>query len=367
MQQFQSIIDQLGERLTTPAPVVLLDVMEENILRMQAFADAHGKQLRPHIKTHKSIEIGRRQLAAGAVGVTAGTLGEVEVFAGAGFDDIFLAYPLIPVGEKGRRMRAVAERTKLRLGVENTVAIDAVALAFKDAPQLIGLVIEIDCGAGRSGVEPGTVGELAQYALERGLRVDGVFTYPGHGGAAGMREAAADDQAGALRTAVASLTEVGVRAEVVSAGSSPTVAYSTDDVITEVRPGEYVLNDFDNYSLGDCEAEQIGFFVATTVISDQGHRHVIVDSGTKALAREGNPEKGYGQVPEVDGVLSKLNEYHGFLTLPERGARPASGKVLPIVPNHVCPVMNAFDEVVLSDRRGRYLGTWRIDARGQLN
>ncbi len=367
MQEFQRILEALGDRVSTPAPIVLLDVMEENILRMQAFADAHGKQLRPHVKTHKSIEIGRRQLAAGAAGITAGTLGEVEVFAAAGFGDIFLAYPLIAHGEKGRRLRAVAEQTRLRLGVENTVAIDAVARAFADAPRLIGLVIEIDCGTGRSGIAPDTAGRLAEYARELGLRVDGVFTYPGHGGKIGAREGAAEDQARALREAVDALAAVGVRSEVVSAGSSPTVAFSTDDVITEVRPGEYVLNDFDNYRLGNCEAGQIGFFVATTVVSDQGHAHVIVDAGTNALAREGNPERGYGQVPEVGGVLSALNEYHGFLALPDGAARPEPGRVLPIVPHHVCPVINSFEELVLTDRRGRYLGVWRVEAQGHLN
>lgn len=373
MRQFQFIANQLGKRLSTPAPIVLLDVMQENIERMQAFADAHGKALRPHVKTHKSIEIGRRQLEAGAVGITAGTLGEVEVFAAAGFEDIFLAYPLIAHGEKGRRLRAVAEITSLRLGVENVAALDAVASAFADAPQLLGLVIEIDSGAGRSGVAPEAAGKLARYAGKLGLRVDGVFTYPGHGSRPGNREAAAEDQARALSVAVAALAAVGVEAKVVSAGSSPTVAFSTHDVITEVRPGEYVLNDHDNYALGNCDADNIGFFVATTVISDQGHAHVIVDAGTKALAREGNYDRGYGQVPEVGGALTVLNEYHGFLTLPEPGSgharaeRPVPGKVLPIVPHHVCPVMNSFDEVILSDRKGRYLGTWRIEARGQLN
>lgn len=367
MQQFQAIADRLGERLSTPAPIVLLDVMEENILRMQAFADLHGKGLRPHVKTHKSIEIGRRQLAAGAAGITAGTLGEVEVFAGAGFGDIFLAYPLIAHGEKGRRLRAVAELTDLRVGIENAAGVDAIALAFADAPQLIGLVIEIDSGAGRSGVAPEGAGALAEYAVGLGLRVDGVFTYPGHGSRPGNREGAAEDQARALSAAVDSLAAAGVGAAVVSAGSSPTAAFSTHDIITEIRPGEYVLGDHDNYTMGNCEAGQIGFFVATTVISDQGHPHVIVDAGTKALAREGNYDRGFGQVPEVGGVLSALNEYHGFLALPEGGDRPEPGRVLPIVPHHVCPVMNSFDEVILSDRSGRYLGVWRIEARGQLN
>lgn len=367
MRQFQAIADRLGDRLSTPAPIVLLDVMEENIQRMQAFADANGKALRPHVKTHKSIEIGRRQLAAGAAGITAGTLGEVEVFAAAGFEDIFLAYPLIAHGEKGRRLRAVSEIAAIRIGIENTVAVDAIAQAFADDPQRIGLVIEVDSGAGRSGVAPEATGELAAYARSLGLRVDGVFTYPGHGSKPGNRQAAAEDQSDALSAAVESLASVGVQAVVVSAGSSPTVAFSTHDVITEVRPGEYVLNDHDNFTLGNCEAEQIGFFVATTVVSDQGHAHVIVDAGTKALAREGNYDRGYGQVPEVGGVLTVLNEYHGFLTLPESAVRPQPGQVLPIVPHHVCPVMNSFDEVILSDRKGRYLGTWQIEAQGQLN
>lgn len=367
MQHFQSVVDALGDRISTPAPVVLLDVVEENIRRMQEFADEHGKSLRPHVKTHKSIEIGRRQLAAGAVGITAGTLGEAEVFAAAGFDDIFLAYPLWPRGTKAERLAALAERTTLRLGVENAGAVDAIAAALGARPRSLGLVIEIDCGARRSGVVPGDAGRLAAYAREQGLRIDGIFTYPGHGGTVGAREGAARDQTVALRAAVDALAAEGIRAEIVSAGSSPTAALCTDEVITEIRPGEYVFNDFDNYRLGACEPGQIGLFLATTVVSDQGHEHVIVDAGTKALSRDGNPERGWGRVPAVDGVLSLLNEYHGFLRLPDGADRPAVGSIVPIVPHHVCPIVNSFEELILTDRHGRFLGTWRVEARGRLN
>lgn len=367
MDRFQAVLRVLGDRVSTPAPIVLIDVVEDNIRRMQAFADAHGKVLRPHVKTHKSVEIGRMQLEAGAIGLTAGNLSEAEIFAEAGCDDIFLAYPLWASGTKAERLVRLAQETRLSVGVESAAAVDRLADAMGDLAELLGVIVEIDCGARRSGVRPEEAGALAAHARRRGLVPLGVFTYPGHGGTVGAREGAARDQAEALRAAVASLAEHGVEATVVSAGSTPTAELSTDPVITEIRPGEYVFNDFDNLRIGDCSAEDIGLFVATTVVSDQGHPHVVVDAGTKALAREGNPERGYGQVPDYDGYLLRLNEYHGYLQLPEGGARPAVGERIVIVPHHVCPVVNSFEELIIANRAGELLGRWTVDAQGQLN
>lgn len=367
MERFSAVLDALGDRVSTPAPVVLLDVVEENIRRMQEWADSHGKRLRPHVKTHKCVEIGRMQLAAGASGLTAGNLSEAEIFARAGCEDIFLAYPLWAAGAKAERLRTLADRTRLSVGVESVGAIEQLAAAMGDRAGRLGVVVEIDCGARRSGVPPHDAGRLAALARERGLAVLGVFTYPGHGGTVGAREGAARDQADALRTAVGSLAERGIEATVVSAGSTPTAEFCTDEVITEIRPGEYVFNDHDNVRLGDCGPQDIGLFVASTVVSDQGHSDVIVDAGTKALAREGNPERGYGQVPAYDGYLRLLNEYHGFLQLPETGSRPAVGERIPVVPHHVCPVVNSFEELIISNTAGELLGRWTVDAQGQLN
>lgn len=367
MQQFREVLEALGEQVSTPAPVVLIDVVTENIHRMQEFADSHGKDLRPHVKTHKSLEIGRLQLEAGAIGLTAGNLSEAEIFAEDGCADIFLAYPLWAGGSKAERLQRLAQETQLSVGVESIAAIDQLARAMGDLVGMLGVVIEVDCGAQRSGVLPEAAGALAVHARQQGLEPLGVFTYPGHGGSMGAREAAAADQAAALQRAVASFTAAGLKAHVVSAGSTPTAEFSTDPVITEIRPGEYVFNDYDNARLGDCETGQIGLFVASTVVSDQGHRHVIIDAGTKALAREGNPERGYGQVPSVDGVLTKLNEYHGFLELPVGGERPGVGESVAVVPHHVCPVVNSFEELIITDSSGAYKGRWRVDAQGQLN
>lgn len=364
---FTSVLRTIEPEISTPAPVVLIDVVRENIARMQAFADTHGKRLRPHVKTHKSVRLGRMQREAGAVGLTAGNLSEAEIFAADGCSDIFLAYPIWAIGSKAERLRRLAGITELSVGVESEAAVDALATAMGDDAGRLGVVVEIDCGAGRSGVEPSAAGDLAAHARSRGLRPLGIFTYPGHGGTVGAREGAAQDQAVALRAAVESFAPHGIPVSVVSAGSTPTAELCTDPVITEIRPGEYIFNDHDNVRIGDCRPEQIGLFVASTVVSDQGHEHVIVDAGTKALAREGNPDRGFGNVPSVDGVLSKLNEYHGFLALPEGGTRPAVGATVPIVPNHVCPVVNSFEELIITDRTGALIDRWPVDAQGQLN
>lgn len=368
MNRLQRALDALVERVDTPAPIVLADVMQDNIDRMQAFAGQRGLDVRPHVKTHKCVEIGRRQVAAGAVGITAGNVGEAEVFAAAGFDDIFLAYPIWPSGTKGARLRRLTESARLRVGVDNVAAIEAVADAMAGEPERLEVLIEVDCGARRSGAPPEIAGDLALAARRRGLVPVGVFTYPGHGSSGrDARLRAAQDQDAALVTAVRGLAGVGVTAEVVSAGSTPTVEFSTSSVITEIRPGEYVFCDLNNARLGACTDDQIALFVAATVVSEWVPDQVIVDTGSKALSREGSQEIGFGGVAGTKAVLAKLNEYHGFLTLPAGEFRPSVGSVVPVVPNHVCPVVLNFEELIVTDSTGTSLQRWPVDARGFLS
>jgi D-serine deaminase-like pyridoxal phosphate-dependent protein len=368
MHRLQRVLNRLVDRVDTPMPIVLADVMQRNIDRMQGFAAEHGLDLRPHVKTHKCVEVGRRQLEAGAVGITAGNVGEAEVFAAAGFDDIFLAYPVWPSGTKGDRIRYLAQTTRMRVGVDNGAAIEALAEAMGEEPDRLQVVVEIDCGARRSGAPPAAAGDLARAARKRGLVPVGVYTYPGHGSSGpDAREPAAQDQHAALTAAVRSFGDAGVTAEVVSAGSTPTIAFSTSSVITEIRPGEYVFCDLNNTRLGACEEDQIALFVAATVVSDWVPEQVILDVGTKALGREGNPERGYGGIAGKKAVLANLNEYHGFAAVPAGESRPSVGTVVPVVPNHVCPVVNSFEELVVTDSEGTMLERWPVAARGLLS
>ena len=368
MHRFQQVLNRLVDRVDTPAPIVLADVMQRNIDGMQRFAGEHHLDVRPHVKTHKCVEVGRRQVEAGAVGITAGNVGEAEVFAAAGFEDIFLAYPVWPSGTKGTRIRRLAQTTRMRVGVDNVAAIDALAEAMGDEPDRLQVVVEVDCGARRSGAPPAAAGDLALAARKRGLIPVGVYTYPGHGCfGPESRELAAQDQHDALTTAVRRFGDVGITADVVSAGSTPTVAFSTSSVITEIRPGEYVFCDLDNTRLGACTEDQIALFVAATVVSDWVPDQVILDVGTKALGREGSPERGYGGIAGQKAVLARLNEYHGFGAVPAGETRPSVGTVVPVVPNHVCPVVNSFEELIVTDTEGTMLERWPVAARGLLS
>jgi D-serine deaminase-like pyridoxal phosphate-dependent protein len=355
----------LHQRIDTPEPVVILDTLLDNVTRMQKFADTRGLQLRPHVKTHKCLEIGRIQVDAGASGITAGTVREAEVFAADGFRDIFIAYPVWPAGTKPARIRRLAESVRLRVGVDNVGALDRLAAAMHGASARLEVVVEVDCGAHRSGVAPEQAGSLARHAAEVGLEPVGVYTYPGQGGTSReARKPAGDEQLAALKSAAQALRAVGIEPVVVSAGSTPTVAFSDRAPITEIRPGEYVFCDLDNVRLGACDEDQVALFVTATVVSDTMPDHVIADVGTKALGREGNPQKGYGRTLGVsDGRLLKLNEYHGFVAV-DPVDRPVVGTVLPVVPNHVCPVVNNFDELVVTDAAGAQLERWKVAARG---
>ena len=336
-----------GASFDTPAVVVLGDRMRANIARMQQFADEHGVALRPHVKTHKSVDIARLQLRAGAAGITASTLGQAEVFAAAGILDIFVAFPIWTSAAKARRILRLIEDVELKIGVDSRAAVDAMVAHGLAGAAGLELIVEVDCGAKRSGVLPADAGGLARHAQDAGLRVAGVYTYPGHGWAAGAAEGAAADQAEALRVAAAGLREAGIEPRIVSAGSTPTAKYSTSHEITEIRPGEYVFSSMDLYHHGVCAAEEIALFVAATVVSDGHGNTQIVDTGTMTLGREVDAQGRYGWIADGSAV-SRLNEYHGFLLVEDRPRYPV-GTVLALVPNHSCTVVQNARELIILD------------------
>ena len=209
-----------GLGLPTPTLVVDLTKLDRNIAAM-AGRRAAGVALRPHAKTHKTPEIARRQLQAGALGLTVATLGEAETFAEAGFDDLFIAYPLW-VGDtaKLRRLRAVAEAVHVRVGVDSAEA--AAALGHAASTAHIEALVEVDCGHHRSGVLPAAAPAVADACAQAGLEVAGVLTFPGHSYGPGMPARAAMDEAAALEEAAAGLGAAGHDARVRSGGSTPT-------------------------------------------------------------------------------------------------------------------------------------------------
>ncbi|WP_067436246.1 alanine racemase [Nocardioides jensenii] len=348
-----------------PTPYLEIDAarMRGNIARVAALAASRGVSMRPHVKTHKCVEIARLQATAGSAGITVATIGEAEVFVEAGFDDVFVAYPLWVTEAQAARLRALAERATLSVGLDSAEAAGQLALA---GPQRV--LVEIDSGHHRSGVPVEEAGSVALAARSAGHTVVGVFTFPGHSYAPDRTTTAAHDEATALATAAASLRGVGIEPSVVSGGSTPSLAasLSADSEITELRPGVYVFGDAQQWELGSCTPDQIALTCVATVVSHAGGR-VVLDSGSKALGADWSAfATGFGRLldhPEARIVI--LSEHHAVVEM--TGPLPALGSRVRVVPNHACNAVNLADTFTVLDADAARVvrRQWAIAARGR--
>lgn len=304
-----------------------------------------------------------RQIELGAVGLTVATLGEAEVFAVAGVTDIFIAFPLWADEGKGARLRALAENITLTVGVDSAEGARQLAATTAGAP--IGVLVEVDSGHHRSGAAPADAGALARAAAEAGLDVRGVFTFPGHGYGRGTQSSAAEDEAQALAVAVESLAVAGLKATVVSGGSTPTAAVADAAILTEMRPGVYLFNDAQQVEMGTCGWGDVALWAVATTVSRHG-QHIIVDSGSKTLGADWPAwATGGGRLPDhPDARITALSEHHATVKFPDGAALPDLGELVRVVPNHVCAAVNLADELmVMVD--GAVADTWQVAARGQ--
>lgn len=333
----------------TPYLVVDEEVLRANVDRVARYAAERGVALRPHVKTHKSVAIATMQRDAGAAGVTVATLGEAELFAAAGFDDIFIAYPLWVEETRAERLRALAATTRLAVGADSPEA----AARLADLP--VGLLVEVDSGHHRSGCAPDQAAAVARRALDR---VVGVFTFPGHSYSPDARLRAAREEAGALELAAASLRAAGLEPRVLSGGSTPSLAHSDTRVVSELRPGVYVFGDAQQWELGACGPEQIALTCHATVVSHAGGR-LVLDAGSKVLGADRAPyASGHGRLLDhPQARIVQLSEHHAVVRMP--GPLPALGAVVRVVPNHVCTAVNLVDELWV-DGVG-----WPVSARGR--
>ena len=358
--------DDAAAGLDTPAIVVDLDRADVRIAHMASVMRERGVALRPHTKTHKSLAFAKRQIDAGAVGLTVATIGEGEVFADAGFKDLFIAYPVIARGPKVDRLRRLAARCNLSVGADSVIGLEALA-ADDDTARRLGVVIEIDSGGHRTGVRPDAAGSLARRGLELGLDVRGAFTHGGHGsaGPAG-RVGAANDEVAALAAAAASLRAEGIEPTILSAGSTPTAELSARPPVTEERPGTYVFGDRQQAAIAEVPFEDAALMVAATVVSAGPAHGFVIDAGAKILSKDVSSFlAGHGSVLGLpDAVIERVYDHHGVVALPPGSARPAVGSIVWVMPNHVCPVVNLVDEYVIVSR-GRIIERWPVDARGR--
>ncbi len=348
--------------LDTPYLVVDVDVVDRNVRAVAKAVGASGLVVRPHAKTHKCLQIAQRQIAAGAAGLTVATVAEAEVFAAAGFTDLFIAYPVWASPARGRRLRALAEQVCLRVGVDS--AQGAVVLGAALAGTSAHVLVEVDSGHHRSGGQPAAAAETALAAARAGLHVTGVFTFPGHGYGPGRRERAAADEAAAVGQAAQAMGAAGLDVLVRSGGSTPTVASADADVLTEVRPGVYVFNDAQQGELGSCAWSDVALTATATVVSTRGSQ-VILDAGSKVLgADQAAWATGGGRLMDyLDARVVALSEHHATTAFLAGSPQPALGEVVRMIPNHVCAAVNLADELVVVSA-GAVVDRWAVAARG---
>ncbi len=341
--------------LDTPALTVDLDIMEENIRRLQAYCDAHDLRLRPHIKTHKVPAIGHLQLRAGAQGIACQKLGEAEVFAAAGFDDILIPYNIIG-RPKLERLARLMHQCHLTVAADSLTTVQGLAEAAAEAGQPLDVIIELEGKIERAGVHtPEEAVTLAQ-AIDRtpGLRYRGVMIYPSDPECVSRLTAFLD----ALRAA-------GLPAEMVSGGGTG-AAYHSHEVpgLTEIRVGTYVYNDWTTVQNGWCTIEQCAQRVICTVVSRPTPDRAILDGGSKTFSSDGGLPMGHIlEYPEA--AIYRMNEEHGYVDISRCARKPEVGERVTVIPNHACAVSNLHD-VIYGLRGDRVETVWPILARGKL-
>jgi D-serine deaminase-like pyridoxal phosphate-dependent protein len=358
--------------LSTPALTIDLDVLDRNLDRMAGLCRAQGVGLRPHIKTHKTPEVARRQLDRGAFGLTVAKVGEAEVFAEAGFNEILVAFPIFG-REKLWRLATLAQHRTLLVSLDHEATAQEFSRAAAAQNATIGVLVEFDAGFHRCGLHPGPDCVTLAKKIEQmpGLKFRGLMTYFGNvWGPREIREQEARQVAAEVAKALAVFAEARMPIEILSGGSTLSAEFAAlIPGLTEIRPGTYVYNDLNTYHQGACGLDDCAARVVTTVVSTAVPGKVIIDAGSKTFSSDllgSGPKTGYGFVAEApDAPITKLNEEHGHMDITKSSHRFRVGENLTVIPNHVCTCVNMHDEVFLL-RQGEVVGSWRVAARGKI-
>lgn len=344
----------------TPMPVVDLDVVARNVARLQRACDAVEVMNRPHIKTHKSVAIAKMQVEGGAGGLTCQKLGEAEVMANAGFDNLLISYSIM--GEaKLNRLAALARRVSLVVSCDGMAIADGLARATDGGANVLSVLVECDTGRGRCGVaDVAGVVELARYiASLQGLLFEGLLIYPPNGPADATRDFVEAVRRGCVGH--------GLELRTISAGGTPNITRIGEAGETEYRSGTSVYNDRQMLAAGVAEPEDCALMVHATVVSAATPGRVMVDAGSKTLTSDIGGLQGYGLLVDYpQASIYQLAEEHGFVDVSQCARPPVLGEVVRILPNHVCPVSNLFDRIAVT-RGAQDAGWLRIDARGRVD
>lgn len=362
----------LGD-LDTPVPLVDLPALERNLASMATIARESQVALRPHTKTHKTREIAQLQIDGGAQGLTVAKVGEAEAMVAAGFDDIFIAYPVIGA-IKYSRLVPLMEKARIRFAVDSVDAVEAASRFFSARGASIEVLVEYDGGAGRSGTQSSAdaLAVATRVADSPGLVLRGVMSY---GNAYGTTDLDVQKTIGTKEgtdavEVAAQLRLAGLPADVVSLGSTPTSRHAAKVAgVTEIRAGVYAFNDLKQHTLGVAPLDHCALTVLATVVSHPRPDRYVLDAGIKTLAGEDYGWGTYGRIRErPDLVISVATEEHGIVVVPSESVDPRwkIGQKVRIIPNHACGCVNMHDTLVVFDGNETVVDRWTVIGRGKV-
>jgi 3-hydroxy-D-aspartate aldolase len=360
-------------KLQTPALVIDLDVLERNIAHMAEFARKRGIQLRPHAKTHKSAEIARRQIAAGALGVCVAKLGEAEALADAGIENLLITSPVVTDKGIERLVALNARVSDLMATVDNPETAARIGAAAKASGKKLKVLVDLDPGMSRTGIPMGDRGFalVEQVAKADGLEFMGLQCYAGNVQHMESPNERRDRSLSVMRELGEfrdNLKKRGINARIVSGGGTGTFDIDPDaHVLTELQVGSYVFMDRQYRDVwtkpGDAVPFETSLFVQTTVISANRDGLATTDAGFKSFATDaGAPEIATG-APEGASYFFFGDEQGGVLYSTAAG-KLVPGNVLTCVVPHCDPTVNLYD--VYHTVRGDALeAIWPVDSRGR--
>ncbi|MDQ3069846.1 MAG: alanine racemase [Acidobacteriota bacterium] len=353
----------------TPALVVDRTALDANLSAMQSLSDAAGMRLRPHGKMHKCTTLGRLQIARGAVGLCAQTVGEAEAFVAGGIPDVLVTSP--SAAWAAPRIAALARAARIGITADHADQIAWLSEAARHAGVTLDLVVDVDPGNHRTGVDPDGAVALARAAAQAGgLRFAGIQMYAGHIQHVedrDTRKRAYDDVLARAASIVRALTEAGLPPGVVTGGGTGSHAFDlASGVFTELQAGSYAFMDVEYAA---CDAPGGGswpfrqaLWVVASVVSANHASQVTVDAGIKAMSTDGPPARVSGGAP-AGSTWRPMGDEHGFIVLPDRSPdAPRLGSLVWLQPGHCDPTVNLYDAmyVVAGDGSSE---RWRIDAR----
>ena len=359
--------------LSTPALLLDLDALDRNIAAMAAHAKAAGINLRPHAKGAKSVEIGRRQVAAGAVGICCATLGEAEVIAGAGIANVLVTSPVVTPAMIDRLVTLNQRAKGLMVVADNPVNVDALAAAAAKAGQPLSVIVEFDVGQGRTGT---TSVEAAAALAQRikaspHLRYRGVQAYYGHlqhVTAFADRKAAAETQIARVRGLLERLRADGLAPEIVSGGGTGTFDIDPGGgVFTELQAGSYPFMDREYLEIDMTSGRSSPFvaslFVQASVVSANREGFAVVNAGYKSFATEGGMPRVV--VPRLANATYKLmGDEHGGIQYDPGSGTLKVGDAVEFLTPHCDPTINLYDRYHCM-RGDTLVEIWPVDARGR--